>query len=135
MISNLWQIDTMAAEYPAKTNYLYYTYNGMVSDCALFILYVRWLDWVAILNLWDSYSRMQMTISSHNIFFFSIQVFVQQRAKICLLVMWTFEILKPEQIKFNSCWNIDPWNFGGKAVLVLLDVLFHSATINTQRDQ
>ncbi|GFO26739.1 carbamoyl-phosphate synthase [ammonia], mitochondrial-like [Plakobranchus ocellatus] len=26
------QIDTMAAEYPAKTNYLYYTYNGMEHD-------------------------------------------------------------------------------------------------------
>lgn len=26
------QIDTMAAEYPAVTNYLYCTYNGMVSS-------------------------------------------------------------------------------------------------------
>lgn len=26
------QIDTMAAEYPAKTNYLYMTYNGQEND-------------------------------------------------------------------------------------------------------
>lgn len=28
----LTQIDTMAAEYPAKTNYLYVTYNGSEND-------------------------------------------------------------------------------------------------------
>jgi carbamoyl-phosphate synthase small subunit len=28
------QIDTLAAEYPAQTNYLYMTYNGMENDCA-----------------------------------------------------------------------------------------------------
>ena len=26
------QIDTLAAEFPAKTNYLYLTYNGSVND-------------------------------------------------------------------------------------------------------
>ena len=31
------QIDTMAAEYPVFTNYLYCTYNGTVSKIFLFI--------------------------------------------------------------------------------------------------
>jgi len=37
------QIDTLAAEYPAQTNYLYLTYGGTSSDVHYLVTIVQWL--------------------------------------------------------------------------------------------
>lgn len=40
------QIDTLAAEYPAQTNYLYLTYSGIAND-------VKYLGDKNLLSYWD----------------------------------------------------------------------------------
>ena len=47
------QIDTMAAEYPAMTNYLYCSYNGAVSRCLgqIFLALIKFLSKVHVIKI------------------------------------------------------------------------------------